>query len=170
MAVNRSKKADSWDNEENEAKSLTFKFKKPMDNDYEGDRIHGVLMSKRQVPNRLSTTPGAKQWLYEVKVKKVCEYHDADKKGNPIEPSITVPEGTVINVYGTNFFDGRMRQVQAGQVFGLKYVGDLPSKEKGKADTKNIKVYIFRDDNSPTGYEMDDEVVNQLNVDNFDNE
>lgn len=156
------KKKEDWDNEENEAKSINFKFGKPADEDYKGDRVFGVLLSKRQIPNKLSSKAGAMQWLYEVKVRE-CEYHELDKKKNPVEPSIEIESGETINVYGKPFFDGRMRGVKGGQVFGLKYIGDLEAKVEGHNDTKEIKVYTPRDENGE--FEMDEDVVAQLGND-----
>lgn len=158
-------KTDDWDNEENEAQSLSFTWGRPTDedNDYKGDRILGVLLSKRQVPNTLKG-PGEMQWAYEVKVRE-CEFHKLDKKKNPIEPSVTIEAGEVITVYGRSFYDGKMRQVKPGQVFGMKYIGDLESKDPKKNDTKEIKVYLPKDENDE--FEMDEEVVNELAVDNF---
>lgn len=162
-AVGKKGKGD-WDDEENEAQSINFKFGRYADDDYKGDRILGVLLSKRQVSNRLSSEPGAKQWVYEVKVRE-CEFHLTDKKGNPVDESTEIDEGEVVNVYGKPFFDARMRSVKIGQVFGLKYVGDLEAKVAGHNDTKEIKVYTPKGDDGE--FEMDEEVVNQAEVDNF---
>lgn len=157
-------KKKGWDDEENEAQSINFKFGRYADHDYKGDRILGVLLSKHQVPNKLSSEPGAKQWVYEVKVRE-CEFHLTDKKGNPVDESTEIDEGEVVNVYGKPFFDARMRSVKVGQVFGLKYVGDLESKVAGHNDTKEIKVYTPKDENGE--FEMDAEVANQAEVDDF---
>ena len=152
-------------NEENEAQSINFKFGRFADKDYKGDRILGVLLSKRHVPNKLSKEPGAKQWLYEVKVRE-CEFHLTDKKGNPVDESTEIAADEIVNVYGKPFFDARMRQVKPGQVFGLKYVSDLEATVAGYNDTKEIKVFTPKGDDGE--FEFDDEVLNQLNVDNFD--
>lgn len=156
------KKKKDWDSEENEAKSINFKFGKPADDEYNGDRVFGVLLSKRQVPNKLSDKPGAMQWLYEVKVRE-CEYHELDKRKNPVEPAIVIEVGETINVYGKPFFDSRMRGVKPGQVFGLKYIGDLEAKNPGWNDTKEIKVFTPRDADGE--FEMDEEVVAALGND-----
>lgn len=158
-------KGDDWDNEENEAQSINFKFGRPADDDYKGDRILGVLLTKRQVPNKLAKEANAKQWAYEVKVRQ-CEYHNLDKKKNYVEPSIEINEGEVVTVYGKPFFDGKMRQVKPGQVFGLKYIGDLEARVEGHNDTKEIKVFLPKGDDGE--FEMDEEVLNELNVENFD--
>lgn len=172
MAKTVNKKAASkdkdWDSEENEAQSINFGFGRCTDEDYKGDRILGVLLSKRQVPNRLSKIAGAMQWVYEVKVRE-CEFHPLEKagknKGRPVEESVVIDEGEIVNVYGKAFFDGRMRQVKPGQVFGLKYVEDLPATTPGNNDTKAIKTFLPKD--SSDEYEMDDEVVAQLENDGF---
>lgn len=151
-----SKKAKGWDSEENEAQSINFKFGRFADEDYKGDRVLGVLISKRQVPNKLSTKKDAMQWVYEAKVRE-CEFYLTDKKGNPADESTVIEAGSIINVYGKPFFDGKMRQVKVGQVFGLKYVSDLPARTEGVNDTKEIKVFLPRD--SEGEFEMDEEVV-----------
>lgn len=170
MADQKGKKAagkkgkSDWDSEDNEAQSINFKFGRYADEDYKGDRILGVLLSKRQIPNKLSSEPGAKQWVYEVKVRE-CEYHLTDKKGNPVDESTVIEEGEVANVYGKPFFDARMRGVKIGQVFGLKYVGDLEAKVAGHSDTKEIKVYTPKDENGE--FEMDAEVVVAQDAEDF---
>ena len=157
-------KKGGWDSDENEAQSINFKFGRHADEEYKGDRILGVLLSKREIPNKLSTKPGAMQWVYEVKVRE-CEFHLTDKKGNPVGESMEIEAGEVVNVYGKPFFDARMRAVKIGQVFGLKYVSDLEAKVAGYSDTKEIKVFTPRGDDGE--FEMDAEVVNQHDVDNF---
>lgn len=167
MAVQKKaagKKKGDWDDEENEAQSISFAFKKCADDDYKGDRILGVLLSKRQVPNKLSSEKDAKQWAYEVKVRE-GEFHKADKKRNIIEPSIELEEGDIVTVYGTNYFDPRMRGVKIGQVFGLKYVGDLEATKAGMSDTKDIRVFTPKGDDGE--FEMDAEVAAAKEADDF---
>lgn len=167
MAVQKKaagKKKGDWDDEENEAKSINFKFGRYADEDYKGDRILGVLLSKRQVPNKLSDKAGAMQWVYEVKVRE-CEYHQTDKKGNPVDESTEIEEGEIVNVYGKPFFDARMRTVKIGQVFGLKYVGDLEATVSGHNDTKEIKVYTPKGDDGE--FEMDAEVAAAQEAEEF---
>lgn len=159
-----SKKAKGWDSEDNEAQSINFKFGRFADEDYKGDRILGVLLDKRQVPNKLSKEPGAKQWLYEIKVRE-CEFHLTDKKGNPNDESTTIEEGEIVNVYGKPFFDGKMRGVKNGQVVGLKYVSDLPARSEGMNDTKEIKVFLPKA--ADGSFEMDEEVVAAQEADTF---
>lgn len=167
MAVNKTtkKKGDDWDADENEAQSINFKFGRHADEDYKGDRILGVLLSKRQVPNRLSKEPGAKQWLYEVKVRE-CEFYMTDKKGNPVDDSTIIESGEIVNVYGKPYFDARMRQVKPGQVFGLKYVSDLEATTPGFNDTKEIKVFTPKGKDGE--FEFDEEVLNEINNNDFD--
>ena len=130
---------------------------------------HPVLAALRQSESPLEeiiVAQGAKgQWLYEVKVRE-CEFHLTDKKGNPVDESTEIAAGEIVNVYGKPFFDARMRQVKPGQVFGLKYVSDLEATVAGYNDTKEIKVFTPKGDDGE--FEFDDEVLNQLNVDNFD--
>lgn len=152
----KSAKSKGWDSEENEAQSINFKFGRFADDDYKGDRILGVLLSKRQVPNRLSSKPGAMQWVYETKVRE-GEYHNLDKKRNFVEPSIELEAGDIVSIYGKPFFDNKMRGVKVGQVFGLKYIGDLEAKVEGHNDTKEIKVYLPKNDEGE--FEMDQEVL-----------
>lgn len=164
MATKQTKKG--WDSEENEAKSISFKWGKFADDDYNGDRILGVMLSKQQIPNKKAKDPNAKQWVYEVKVRE-CEFHDMDKKQNAIEPSIVIAKGEVINIYGRAFYDKVLRQVKIGQVFGLKYIKDIPATVAGNSDTKEIKVFLPKVNGE---YEMDEEVVNQGNLNDFDDE
>lgn len=162
--VAKKSKGSGWDSEENEAQSINFKFGRFADEDYKGDRVLGVLLSKRQVPNKLSQKKDAMQWVYETKVRE-CEFHLTDKKGNPNDESTVIETGAIVNIYGKPFFDGKMRQVKVGQVFGLKYVSDLPARSEGMNDTKEIKVFLPKD--SDGEYEMDAEVVEQNEDEQF---
>jgi hypothetical protein len=115
------------------------------------------LVSKKVVPNKLAKEAGTMQNIYEVKVKE-CSYHV--KEGKKISEVPVVPEaGSIILVGGRSTIDGHMTHVKRGQVFGLKFTEEVPSKTKGYNDTKVIKVYTPKDDAGE--YEMDAEFLAQ---------
>lgn len=152
------KGAGAWDDAENEAQNSFVSWSK------EGDYILGTLLSKKEIPSTLPDKKGEMQFVYEVKVKE-CSYHVLDDKKKVIEEAIEPEAGEIISVGGRKMIDSRMAHVKIGQVFGLKFVEELPAKTKGYNPTKLIRVYVPKDKNGE--YEMDSEMLAQQEVDNF---
>ncbi len=152
--------ATDWDSEENEAKNNFVGFNEI------GDYILGALISAKQVPSTLPDKQGQMQWIYEVKVRD-SKYHVLDEKkrvGDLVEPV----EGDIVSVGGRKMIDSRMARVKIGQIFGLKFVEELPAKTRGYNPTKLIKVF------TPKGrdgeFEFDEEVVQAHNQDELNEE
>ena len=159
MAKDTKKGAPAWDDESNEANNNFVSWGQI------GDFILGALVSAKKVPSTLPDKQGEMQWVYEVKVRE-CSYHILDEKKKVVEEAVEPDAGEIVSVGGRSTIDSRMARIKVGQVFGLKYVEDLPSKTRGYNPTKLIKVF------TPKGrdgeYEFDAEIVNAENVANFD--
>ena len=140
----------SWDDDENEAQNNFLKWGKP------GDFIFGTLVSKSQKPSTLPDKKGELQWIYEIKVVE-GEYHNIDKKKNPIEPAIVLEAGEIISVGGRSMYDSRLARAKRGQRIGLKFTEEIEAKTAGYNDTKIIKTYLPKGDDGE--YEMDEEFL-----------
>lgn len=151
-------KAASWDDESNEATNAFISWSEV------GDFVLGTLIGVKESPSTLPDRVGEMQKIYSVKVRE-CSYHILDDKKRVVSEPIEPEEGSIISVGGRVMIDSRMAQVKLGQVFGLKYVEEIPSKTKGYAATKLIKVYVPKDDSGKP--EMDAEYLQQQEVDKF---
>lgn len=145
-----SKKASSWDSEENEAQNNFVSWSEI------GDFVYGTLIGIREVDSTLPDRAGEKQKIYDVKVKE-CRYHTLDEKKRVVEEAVEPAEGDIVSVGGRKTIDSRMARVKVGQVFGLKFTEELPSKTKGYNPTKLIKVFTPKD--AKGEYEMDEEFL-----------
>lgn len=153
-------KEQSWDVPENEVQSNWVKFNVPM-----VDKIKGTIISKEQVLSKMPGQEGKKVWNYEMRADEGI-YHAVDETKKVIEPGIEVVAGGFYSIGGTTVLDKQMKNVQVGQKVGLKYIEDQPSKTKGFAPAKIIKVYVLKnEDGTPL---MDVEFLNQQAVENFD--
>lgn len=141
-------KKKGWDDDANEAKNNFVSFNEI------GDFILGTLISRKQVPSTLPDKAGEMQFVYEVKVKE-SRYHVLDDKKKVVDEAIEPEEGEIVSVGGRKTIDSRMARIKRGQVFGLKFVEELPSKTKGFNPTKLIKVYTPKGDDNE--FEMDSE-------------
>jgi hypothetical protein len=94
-----------------------------------GDSIEGTLVERRELP---STLTGEMQQIYEIKIS-----------GDVIIDGVKqqVAPGDVFLVGGKKFMDNQLKHVRVGQVIGLKYENDIPSKKPGMYPTKCIQVY-----------------------------
>lgn len=153
------KKSGGWDSEENEVESNFISFAvSNADSDGEGDFIYGALLSpRRSVPNKLSDTPGALQYLYEIKVHE-CRYHKLDKKKKVIDEAVEPEAGDTIILGGKAGFDHKLAHLKVGQLFGIKFVEEVEAKIAGHNPTKIFKVFLPKD--AKTGeFQMDETVT-----------
>lgn len=146
----------SWDAPENEAQNNFVSWGQV------GDFVYGVLLKVKSVPSTLPDKKGQMQNVYEVKVKE-CSYHILDEKKRVVEEAIEPQEGEVVSVGGRSGIDSRMTRLKIGQVFGLKFVEEIPSKTKGYNPTKAIKVFTPKGKDGE--YLMDQEVVDAVKAD-----
>lgn len=145
----------SWDSAENEAKNSFVSWGKI------GDFVYGTLLKVKQVKSTLPGKEGQMQNVYEVKVKE-CSYHNLDDNKQPMERPETPAPGDIVSVGGRQGTDSRMSHVKIGQMFGQKFVEELPAQTKGFNKTKVIKVFIPKD--PATGeYLMDEEYLAEQN-------
>lgn len=140
-------KASSWDAPENEATNSFVSWGQP------GDFVLGTLTAVKDVKSTLPDRVGELQKVYTVKVKE-CEYHVLDEKKRVVETPVKPEEGTIVSVGGRAGIDSRMGSVKIGQVFGLKFVEEIPSKTKGYNPTKAIKVFTPK--GADGAFEMDE--------------
>ena len=135
-----------WDDPENEATNSFVSWGQP------GDFVLGTLTAVKDVKSTLPDRVGELQKVYTVKVKE-CEYHTLDEKKRVVETPVVPESGTIVSVGGRAGIDGRMATVKIGQVFGLKFINEEPSKTKGYNPTKIIKVFTPK--GADGSFEMD---------------
>ena len=154
-----SKKETSWDDEGNEVQSNWVKFNVPME-----DKIFGTLIAKRIMK---STIPGKENEdvnVYDLKAD-MGSFHEADEKKVVIPEAITIQAGDIWSIGGKTGIDAQMRNIKLGQKIGFKFIDEKPSKTKGFAPAKNIRVYAPKnEDGTP---QMDDEFLAQQEVKDF---
>lgn len=150
--------AVSWDDESNEADNAFVSWSEI------GDFVLGTLVGVKETPSTLPDRKGEIQKIYSVKVRE-CSYHVLDDKKKVVPEAIEPDPGSVISVGGRAMIDSRMAQVKLGQVFGLKYTEEIPSKTKGYNPTKMIKVYVPKDAHGKP--EMDEEYLQEKEIAEF---
>lgn len=152
------KAKNNWDAPENEAENNFITWGEA------GDFIYGTLIGVKETPSTLPDRMGEMQKIYDVKVKE-CSYHILDEKKRVVDDPVTPAEGDIVSVGGRKMIDSRMARIKVGQVFGLKFVEELPAKTKGYNPTKLIKVFTPKDTSGE--YLMDEEIVAQQEVEKF---
>jgi hypothetical protein len=148
--MSATKKQESWDAPENEAQNNFVSWGEV------GDFVYGTLIGVREVKSTLPDKAGEMQKIYDVLVKE-GSYHTLDEKKRVIEEAVVLSDGDLVSVGGRKTIDSRMARVKVGQVFGLKFVEELPAKTKGYSATKLIKVFTPKD--SKGEYEMNEEWI-----------
>lgn len=153
------KKTTSWDSEENEVSSNWVKFNVPME-----DKIFGTLVAKRSMKSSIPGKEDEDINVYDLKAD-MGSFHEADDKKQVIEPAITVGAGEIWSIGGKASIDAQMRNIKVGQKIGFKFIDEKPSKTKGFAPAKYIRVYAPKnDDGTP---QMDDEFLAEQEVQDF---
>jgi hypothetical protein len=151
------KKAGNWDDEGNEVASNWVKFNVPME-----DKILGTLITKRQMKSTLQGKEGELVWVYEVKAD-LGSFHELDESKVVVPTPITINADEIWSVGGKNSIDVQMRNIRIGQKVGFKFIDTQPSKTKGFAPAKNIRVYAPKNDEGTP--EMDTEWLEANAVD-----
>ena len=156
-----SKQKDAFD-ESNEVQSNWVKFNVPLE-----DKIFGTLIAKRQVKSNLPGKEGELVWVYELKAE-YGSFHELDDKKKVIETPVMVGNGDFYSIGGKPMIDRQMQNIRIGQKIGLKFIEEIPSKTKGFAPQKVVKVYAPKnDDGTPM---MDEEFLAENRVASFDAE
>lgn len=156
----KAKTADKWDDESNAIPSNWMKFNVSAADDVENaDKIFGTLVSKRQIKSTMQGKEGEMVNVYEIKASKETTFHVVDEKKKLVAEPIMINVGDVYSVGGTKVIDNQMRNVKVGQMIGLKFVEEQPSKTKGFAPAKIVKVFAPKnEDGSP---QMDEEFLKE---------
>ncbi len=108
---------------------------------------------------------GQIQNIYELKAD-MGTWHILDDSQKIIGTPIVVEPGQYVIIGGTNVIDRQMKNIRIGQKVGLKFIEEVPSKTKGFAPAKIIKVYAPK--NADGTAVMDEEFLRQESVNNFD--
>jgi hypothetical protein len=142
-------KTDSWDNPDNEVQSNWVKFNVPIE-----DKVFGTLIAKRTMKSQIPGQENEDVAIYELKAD-MGSFHNVDDKKAVIAEPVTINAGEIWSVGGKNSIDVQMRNVIVGQKVGFKFMDEKPSKTKGFAPAKSIKIFAPKnDDGTP---QMDDE-------------
>ena len=153
------KEKDIFD-EENAVQSNWFKANVPLE-----DKVAGTLIAKRTMKSTLPGADGKMVNIYEIKASEGT-WHVLDEKKRLVEEPVVVEPGAFVSVGGNAVIDRQMQNVRVGQIIGIKYLEERPSKTKGFAPAKISKIFVMKnDDGTP---KMDEEVLAEQNtVDGF---
>lgn len=105
-----------------------------------GDWIRGTLTDVREMDSNLPGKTG-KVKVYEF-LAHGGSFHDLDEKKNPVAKATVLEKGAIWIIGGKAGIDTQMRNVKLGQIFGMRFAAEKPSKTKGFNPTKVIKVLI----------------------------
>jgi hypothetical protein len=117
-----------------EVKSQWVKFGKI------SDWIRGTLTDVRSVPSQLPGKQDEMVKLYEF-IAAGGSFHGITDGKVDSEPTV-LEQGSFWTVGGKPGIDNQMRNVKLGQIFGMRFSEEKPSKTKGFNPTKVIKVLI----------------------------
>lgn len=149
------KEEDGWDSPENEVKSNWMKFNVPLE-----DKIFGTLIDKRVVKSNLPGKEGEPSNVYDIKALKETLFHVVDDAKKVVEEPVHIHIGDIYSVSGTAVIDRQMKNIRKGQIIGLKFIEEKPSKTKGFAPAKVIKVFAPKNaDGTP---QVDQEFMDSL--------
>ena len=124
------------------------------------DKFVGTLIAKRSMKSSIPGKEGEMVNVYDFKVSYgLFHVTDDDKKVVP-EP-VTIEDGEIYSVGGTKIIDRQMTNIKIGQIIGLKYTETVPSKTKGFAPAKIIKVFLQKNDDG--SLKMDEEFLAERN-------
>lgn len=155
------KKSKDIFDESNEVQSNWWKANVPLE-----DKIAGTLIAKRKIKSMLPGKEDEMVWVYDLKAD-TGSYHVLDDKKKVIDEAITVQSGEFYSIGGKPQIDRQMQNIVVGQKVGFKFIDEIPSKTKGFAPSKNIKVYAPKNA-AGDGPLMDEEFLAQQRLDDFD--
>lgn len=144
-----------WDSKDNEVQSNFVKFNVPME-----DKILGTLTAKREMKSTIPGREGEMVNIYDLKVDQGT-FHETDDNKVVIPEPVVIDPGSMYSVGGKPQIDRQMTNVKVGQKVGFKFIELIPSKTKGFAPAKSIKVYTPKNDDG--SYQMDSEWIEQNN-------
>jgi len=109
------------------------------------DKIMGTLIAIREMKSTLPGKEGELVKIYEVKAD-YGSFHELDEKKKVIDEPIVVEENSIWSIGGKPIIDRQMTNVRVGQKVGFKFTEEQPSKTKGFAPAKVIKVFTPKND------------------------
>ena|SRR3989344_5384616 len=115
-----------------------------------GDWIKGTLVSVREVESRLPGKEGEMQKIYEIKAEAGVFHNIDESKKVATEPTL-INTGEYWNIGGKPAIDNSFRNIRVGQIVGLRFAEETPSKTKGFNPNKVIKVLAGSMDPNWTG-------------------
>ncbi len=152
-------KNSSWDDDSNAVQSNWMKWNVPME-----DKVFGTLVEKRTMKSTLPGADGKLVNVYEIKVD-MGSCHALDDKKKLIEEPIVFNAGDFVSVGGNAIIDRQMQNMKKGQKIGLKFLEEKPSKTKGFAPAKIVKVFAPKTEDGE--YQMDEDFVAKETTENF---
>lgn len=105
-----------------------------------GDFIKGTLVDIREIEDSGPYGKGGKVKIYEI-LTETGSFHELDDKRNPKDPAIKIGAGEYYSVFGKPSIDDAMRRIKLGQIVGIRFTEEKPSKTKGYNPSKVIKVF-----------------------------
>lgn len=105
-----------------------------------GDFIKGTLVDIREIDNQYGKIPGEKSKIYEI-LAEVGSFHTINELKEVATTPIVINKGEFYNVFGKAGIDVGMRNIKKGQIVGLRFTEQKPSKTPGFNPTKVIKVF-----------------------------
>lgn len=109
-----------------------------------GDGFKGILISReRGMKKNYEGTKEEMRETYEFYMLG-GEFHDADKKGNVIEPAITIKEGSKYFCDDSKRIGNGMRDIRLGDEVIILLEEIAPNKDPKFNDVKMIKVRLAR--------------------------
>jgi hypothetical protein len=140
------KTVDDFDSA-NEVQSNWVKWNVPTE-----DKVMGTLTAKRTMKSSIPGREGELVNIYDLKADYGSFHVLDDNKVLVAEPVVVEPE-SMWSIGGTNVIDRQMINIKVGQKVGLKFTEQVPSKTKGFAPAKIIK--LFTPKNEDGSFKMD---------------
>lgn len=132
---------------ENEVQSNWVKF-----NVVGEDKIMGTLTAKRTMKSSIPEQEKKDVNIYDVKAD-YGSFHVTDDNKKVIEELVVVEPESQWSIGGKDSIDRQMTNIKLGQKVGFKFMEQVPSKTKGFAPAKIIKVFTPR--NEDNSFKMD---------------
>lgn len=142
------KKVDDFD-EANIVSSNWIKF-----NVVGEDKVMGTLTAVRTVKSQIPGQEGKDVKVYDIKAD-YGSFHNVDDAKQVIPEAVNVDPESMWSIGGKDIIDRQMVNVKIGQKVGFKFTEQVPSKTKGFAPAKVIKVFTPR--NEDGSFKMDTE-------------
>lgn len=142
------KKIDDFDSA-NEVQSNWIKF-----NVVGEDKVMGTLISVRTVKSQIPGQEGKDVKVYDIKAD-YGSFHNVDEAKQVIPEAVNVDPESMWSIGGKDIIDRQMINIKVGQKIGFKFTEQVPSKTKGFAPAKIIKVFTPK--NEDGSFKMDTE-------------